>query len=279
VTVRIEGPLNYTQTPRFFADKFLMNRSFGPELFFGTAMAEALPAGRFTLIKHAYGGSKLVNASWSNEITSPLHLWAPGNWRARRAEKNDAQSDLPPAARGGSDNEEVSGGSDHEEGLSRPGELYENLIADVSARLRNDASAVLSGVLWVHGELEGRNALTAGTYARALSELVAAMRSDLGIPDLPFAMLMPWPAASNLTPVLPEFLSTLDALERDLPLFNLVRAPNASLEVYGDRYPSLSASPFQAADVLGHYTEAGQRIAGGLLARHALASLVSGAPA
>ena len=68
-----------------------------------------------------------------------------------------------------------------------------------------------------------------------------------------------------------EFLSGLHALERDLPHFQLVRATDASpLEVYGDRYSSLAASPFDASDVLTHYTEAGQRAAGELLARHAL---------
>ena len=36
--IRFEGPLNYTAAPRFFAEKFQLTYSFGPELFFGTAL-------------------------------------------------------------------------------------------------------------------------------------------------------------------------------------------------------------------------------------------------
>ena len=39
--------------------------------------------------------------------------------------------------------------------------------------------------------------------------------------------------------------------------------------MYADRYASLEESPFAAApDVFNHYTEAGMRAAGELLARH-----------
>lgn len=130
-------------------------------------------------------------------------------------------------------------------------------------------TAELAGVLWVHGEIEGRNANTAGPYARALAELISRMRTDLGVvPDLPFAMLMPWPGGAKVEPVLPAFLSGLDALERGLPRFTLVRAPAHSLEVYGDRYPSLDASPFDEPNCLSHYTEEGQRVVGTLFAEH-----------
>ena len=124
----------------------------------------------------------------------------------------------------------------------------------------------------MHGEIECRDPEAAGQYADALAEVVAGMRSDLGMPELLFAMLMPWPYA-HLEPALPEFLSSLHALERTLPHFRLVRAADPSglhpLEVYADRYASLEESPFaQAPDVFNHYTEAGMRAAGELLARH-----------
>ena len=67
---------------------------------------------------------------------------------------------------------------------------------------------------------------------------------------------------------MPAFLSGLDALERGLPRFTLVRAPAHSLEVYGDRYPSLDASPFDEPNCLSHYTEEGQRVVGTLFAEH-----------
>ena len=80
-----------------------------------------------------------------------------------------------------------------------------------------------------------------------------------------------WPRGAHFgdPPALPEFVSGLDALERNLAHFELVRVADASpLEVYGDRYSSLAASPFDEEDVFRHYTEAGQRAAGELLARH-----------
>ena len=251
-----EGPLGPTVPCDKLAETFLLNRSFGPELFFGTALAEAKPTARFYLIKHAFGGSTLVNASWSNKVPvkAVLDRWSPGDWRQREAQRKGSrlQSDY---LRTGA--------------TSVPGKDYDFLIKDVLQRLRDDKSAVLSGVLWVHGEIEGRGPETAGAYADALAEMVAGMRSDLGSPELPFAMLMPWPRGAHLLPVLPEFLSGVHALERDLPHFQLVQATDASpLEVYNDRYTSLDESPFSDEVVLYHYTEAGQRAAGELFARH-----------
>ena len=265
--IRFEGPLNYTAAPRFFAEKFQLTYSFGPELFFGTALAEAGPDDRLELIKHAFGGSRLVNASWSKEMPSSLmEAWAPGNWRERERNERNRARPFPPTRI-----------FDSASNTTKPGELYEGLITEVLQRLHDDATAVLSGVLWVHGELDGRDPGTAAAYARALRDLVEAMRSDLGVHDLPFAMLMPWPEGANLQPVHAQFRSALDALERDLPSFTLVRVPKTTpltthrpvLEVYKDRYESFEASPFVHPDVLDHYTAAGQRVAGELMAEHA----------
>ena len=71
--------------------------SFGPELFFGTALAEAGPEDRLELIKHAFGGSRLVNASWSKEMPSSLmEAWAPGNWRERERNERNRARPFPP---------------------------------------------------------------------------------------------------------------------------------------------------------------------------------------
>ena len=254
------GPLTSLAPNDVVAAKFRLKRAFGPELFFGTKMAEDNPTDRFKLVKHSFGGSRLVNASWSHKVPAlrALAEWSPGDWRAREVERKGLG--LPR----GSFRMSASTGS---------GESYEGLIQDVLERLRNDESTVVSGVLWVHGEIECRDPEAAGQYADALAEVVAGMRSDLGMPELLFAMLMPWPYA-HLEPALPEFLSSLHALERTLPHFRLVRAADPSglhpLEVYADRYASLEESPFaQAPDVFNHYTEAGMRAAGELLATHA----------
>lgn len=263
---RYEGPLATVSPVQMLKQKFRLSRSFGPELFFGAALAEAHPTGRFELIKHGFGGSTLVNASWSNKVpvAEPTNsaqawegvvAWSPGDWRFRATKLKASWPSDPDQF--------------HKSTSTRPGVLYECLVTDVLQRLRDDKAAVLSGVLWVHGEMECHNPETARAYPDALAEIVRGMRSDLRAPELPFAMLMPWPRGAHLAPALPEFLSGLRALERDLPHFQLVRATDASpLEVYGDRYSSLAASPFDASDVLTHYTEAGQRAAGELLARH-----------
>lgn len=264
---RYEGPLATVSPNKMLKQKFRLSRSFGPELFFGAALAEAHPTGRFELIKHGFGGSRLVNASWSNKVpvSEPMNsaqaweglvAWSPGDWRFRATKLKASWPSDPDQF--------------HKSTSTRPGVLYEGLVTDVLQRLRDDKAAVLSGVLWVHGEIESNSPETARAYPDALAEIVRGMRSDLRAPELPFAMLMPWPRGAHLAPALPEFLSGLHALERDLPHFQFVRATDASpLEVYGDRYSSLAASPFDASDVLTHYTEAGQRAAGELLARHA----------
>ncbi len=256
---RYNGPLASVVPNHLLAEKFRLKRAFGPELFFGTKMAEDNPTDRFKLVKHAFGGSRLINASWSHTVPAlrALAEWSPGDWRAREIERKGLR--LPR-------------GSFRMSAATGSGELYEGLIQDVVERLRNDESSVLSGVLWVHGEIECRDPEAAGEYAGALAELIRGLRSDLGMPELLFAMLMPWPYA-HLVPALPEFLTGLHALERDLPHFRLIRATDPTglhpLEVYADRYASLEESPFaDAPDVFNHYTEAGMRAAGELLARH-----------
>ena len=256
---RYNGPLTPVAPNHLVAEKFRLKRAFGPELFFGTKMAEDNPTARFKLVKHAFGGSRLINASWSHTVPAlrALTEWSPGDWRAREIERKGLR--LPR-------------GNFRMSAATGAGESYEGLIRDVLERLRNDESSVVSAVLWVHGEIECRDPEAAGDYAEALAELVAGLRSDLGMPELLFAMLMPWPYA-HLVPALPEFLSGLHALEHGLPHFRLVRATDPTglhpLEVYADRYTSLEESPFaDAPDVFNHYTEAGMLAAGELLARH-----------
>ena len=91
---RYEGPLATVSPNKMLKQKFRLSRSFGPELFFGAALAEAHPTGRFELIKHGFGGSRIVNASWSNKVPvaeptnsaqalEGLVAWSPGDWRFR----------------------------------------------------------------------------------------------------------------------------------------------------------------------------------------------------
>jgi len=142
------------------------------------------------------------------------------------------------------------------------------LVSAVLERKKASPAATLAGVLWLHGEIECRETQeeTAG-YATALEELVRALRSDLGMPSLPFVMLMPR-NVSGIQRVLPSFEQGIGDLEGRLGFFKPMRQPGFSpFEVYGDRFP-LNASPFgeDADQVHNHYTAVGQRRIGELFA-------------
>jgi sialate O-acetylesterase len=59
--------------------------------------------------------------------------------------------------------------------------LYGSMLRQVEA-----AGGKVKGVLWYQGEAEVSNARTAEDYPKAFADFIAALRSDLGQPDLPF---------------------------------------------------------------------------------------------
>lgn len=112
------------------------SETFGPEVSFGAALAEALPHQHLLLIKFDEGGTNL-RVDWNPD---------------------------------------------------EKGKLYENFIAFVrktqrELKERGDTFEI-RGMLWHQGESDGSQAKDA--YLQMLTGLIARVRSDLGVPDLPF---------------------------------------------------------------------------------------------
>ena len=115
--------------------------SFGPELTFGRAMADALPDERIYLVKHAVGGTGLAD---------------PTEWN--------------PAT----------------------GSIYRTFINRVKAALANLTAAGIdhevAGMLWMQGEHDTLDPADAAAYEANLTNLIAAVRAEVGAPGMPFAI-------------------------------------------------------------------------------------------
>jgi hypothetical protein len=62
------------------------------------------------------------------------------------------------------------------------GDLYANAIKRAKLAMKQGE---LKGVIWHQGESDSRTAETANTYGKRLSGMIADLRKDLGIPNLP----------------------------------------------------------------------------------------------
>jgi len=79
------------------------------------------------------------------------------------------------------------------------GNLYAQAIAQTNAALAAAGpGARLIGILWLQGETDGDNNVTAATYQADLDALIAGFRAEFGNPRLPFV----------LGSMVPEYLST-----------------------------------------------------------------------
>lgn len=65
----------------------------------------------------------------------------------------------------------------------RGGDLYQEALRRTKIAMKD---GTLCGVLWHQGEGDSGSMETASTYAKRLDQMVADLRSDLGIPGLPF---------------------------------------------------------------------------------------------
>ena len=66
---------------------------------------------------------------------------------------------------------------------SQGGDLYNEAFRRAKLAMRD---GTLRGVLWHQGENDSGSAKTADTYGRRLAKMIRDLRSDLGLPDLPF---------------------------------------------------------------------------------------------
>jgi len=148
-------PLDVTVPQPWIASKFNLNLTFGPELFFGLSVAEAWPDSEVLLIKRSQGGTSLYgcwNPDWSEEKAALM-------------------------------------------GEEEQPRLYDDLLKYVDEVLSqyDEDEYEIAGMLWVQGEADSNvnkyGPLPAETYGENLRSLIAAIRSNTSIPDLPFFIL------------------------------------------------------------------------------------------
>ena len=121
----------------------ITERTFGPEIGFAHALAEAWPDKKIGIVKQAVGGTGIM-------------AWAP--------EWNKADADLTNDAAKGS--------------------IYKELIEKVRAA-KKSGNVAIRGFVWLQGGKDMISLKTANRYADNLKALVAAVRRDVGVPDLP----------------------------------------------------------------------------------------------
>lgn len=122
----------------------LAEHTFGPEIGFARALAEAWPNRRIGIVKQAVGGTGIM-------------AWAP-QW-------NEADADIT--------------------GDASKGPLYQKLLSKAIAS-QQAQEVELRGIVWWQGGKDMRDPRAAARYADNLKQLVAALRRDLGMPELPF---------------------------------------------------------------------------------------------
>ena len=150
----IDGVLSATEPWDFVKKKFRIEKSFGPELFFGIELSKQYPKNDFLFIKRSEGGTSLYGA------------WNP-NWTLEKAKLVQ---------------------EDHKD------KLFHDFIETVDVRLKKmpKDSYEIVGVLWVQGESDSGKkygSLPSKKYFENLIFLINKIRDHYGINNLPFLML------------------------------------------------------------------------------------------
>ena len=146
-------PLQLTTPSDFVKNKFNLEHSFGPEIFFGINLVKKYPDEKFIFIKRAVGGTSLYGC------------WNP-YWTKEKAEVTN-EVDKP--------------------------KLFSDFIAYTKEVLsRYDTSEYeICGMLWVQGETDSNKNngdLPAKTYGQNLKNLILEVRKQLDAQDMPFIM-------------------------------------------------------------------------------------------
>ncbi len=145
-------PLNITEPSNYIKKKFTLEKSFGPEIFFGIALAEAHPDEKFLFIKRSKGGTSLYgcwNPDWTLEKATLM--------KEEKAEK-----------------------------------LYHDFIkyTDKVLSEREPGSYEIKGMLWVQGEADSgvkkKGPLPSQTYGANLKNLIQSVRKHYKKDKLPF---------------------------------------------------------------------------------------------
>jgi hypothetical protein len=205
-------PLQPYVPPAHTARKFQLDTVFGPELFFGVGMAEAYPDRKILLIKRSLGGTSLYGC------------WNP-YWDLEKATLMNEEK--------------------------RP-RLFEDFISYTKEVLTDYPAGTyeLGGMLWVQGETDSgvKRFGTAPSlaYGDNLRALVAAVRAEMGIAELPFVMLQVGHG---------KVVEGMQTLAKEDPYVKLI--PQEKKEISPYYYPKYGPP-------VGHYTYEGMKRIGHL---------------
>jgi Carbohydrate esterase, sialic acid-specific acetylesterase len=149
------GPLDVVKPSDEIKEIYQRDTIFGPELFFGLALAEAWPDQRMLLVKYTAGATSLYgawNADWTEE---------------KAAVTNEADSP----------------------------KLYTDFIGDTRKLLAayNPGDYQICAMFWVQGETDSNirefGPEPAEQYGQNLRRFIEQLRTDLNSPELPFLLL------------------------------------------------------------------------------------------
>ncbi|MFK7950543.1 MAG: sialate O-acetylesterase [Saprospiraceae bacterium] len=144
-------PLQLTTPKPYIQKKFSLEKSFGPELFFGINLVEKYPKDEFVFIKRSQGGTSLYGC------------WNP-DWTLAKAKVM---------------NEE------------KQPKLFTDFVNYGQSILANmDTSEYeICGMLWVQGEsdsgIKKHGTIPAETYGQNLQNLIKETRKQFNVPNLP----------------------------------------------------------------------------------------------
>jgi len=129
--------------------------AFGPELVFGKEMKKAFPDDVICIAKQSTGGCTII--AWDKD-------WQRSDWL-----------------------DELRLVENEQKGAQYP-QLMETVRGAVEAlEKRPDVARVeYAGMLWIQSERDDRHPKTAAAYEQNLCKLIANVRADLGVADLPF---------------------------------------------------------------------------------------------
>lgn len=148
------SPLQLTTPQKHTQKKFNLEKSFGPELFFGINLAEKHPDEEFIFIKRSKGGTSLHGC------------WNPDWTEEKAALMNEANAP----------------------------KLYSDFIAyakEILAEYEPDEYEIV-GMLWVQGEADSgvkkHGEIPSASYHDNLQNLISGVRKEFDSPNLPFVM-------------------------------------------------------------------------------------------
>ncbi len=145
-------PLSFRYS-KYQEDKRGFGNVFGPEILLGLTLAEKYPDYEFLFIKLAQGGTSLYGA-WNPE-------WSAD--KAKEVERGEMKQNL---------------------------KLYQKHIDIIEDNLKalteSNRSYEIIGMVWLQGENDAANEVSALSYERNLMKLVEYYRKDLNSPNMPF---------------------------------------------------------------------------------------------